>query len=113
MKVTSENYNGKLYIKLGRKYIPLEQDIVYFEKLEQENGKLKNRNAELRGMYIHSEREASTYKQFLELKEKENVQLKQKIEKMHNCKNCKHFVFNGFHQQNECSKYSCEWELAE
>ena len=34
MKVTSENYDGKLYIKLGRKYIPLEQDIVYFEQLE-------------------------------------------------------------------------------
>ena len=38
----------------------------------------------------------------------ENEQLKQKIEKMHNCENCKHFKFNGFHQQNECSKYSCE-----
>lgn len=43
----------------------------------------------------------------------ENEELKTQIEKMHNCENCKHFVFNGFHQQNECSKYSCKWELTE
>lgn len=43
----------------------------------------------------------------------ENEQLKAQIKKLHNCENCKHFKFNGFHQQNECSKYYCEWELKE
>lgn len=41
MKVTSKNYDGKLYIKIGRKYIPLEQTVEYFENLEQENEQLK------------------------------------------------------------------------
>lgn len=41
MKVTSKNYDGKFYIKLGRKYIPLEQTVEYFENLEKENEKLK------------------------------------------------------------------------
>ena len=45
-------------------------------ELEKENAELKERNAELRGMYVHSAREAGTYKQFLELKEKENAELK-------------------------------------
>lgn len=47
MKITSKNYEGKLYIKLGRKHIPLEQDIVYFEKLEQENEQLKQQIEQL------------------------------------------------------------------
>lgn len=55
MKVTSKNYDGKLYIKLGRKHIPLEQTVEYFESIE-----------------------------------KENEQLKQQIEQMKCCGNCKH-----------------------
>jgi hypothetical protein len=46
------------------------------KELEKENAELKERNAELRGMYVHSAREAGTYKQFLEAKEKENTELK-------------------------------------
>ena len=38
-------------------------------EFNEEIEKLRNRNAELRGMYVHSAREAGTYKQFLELKE--------------------------------------------
>ena len=50
-------------------------------ELEQENEKLKNRNAELKGMYAHSAREAGIYKQFLELKERENAELKEQNNK--------------------------------
>lgn len=62
MKITSKNYEGKLYIKLGRKHIPLEQDIVYFEKLEQENEQLKQQlenekqlNAEIKKRLVEVE----------------------------------------------------------
>lgn len=44
--------------------------------LVKENAELKERNAKLKGMYAHSAREAGTYKQFLEKKEKENAELK-------------------------------------
>ena len=49
---------------------------IRVDGLIKENAELKERNAELRGMYVHSAREAGTYKQFLELKEKENAELK-------------------------------------
>jgi len=48
------------------------------EILKKENEKLKNRNAELKGMYAHSAREAGTYKQFFEQLKKENAELKAK-----------------------------------
>lgn len=80
------------------------------EELGQENERLKNRNAELKGMYAHSAREAGTYKQFFERERKENEKLTKenrllgercnqllkdkgeltdKIEKMKCCQNCK------------------------
>lgn len=71
MKVTSENYDGKLYIKLGRKYIPLEQDIVYFEKLEQENEQLKNTI----------------------------MQLRKQVDKMKNCSNCNGIIKGGMRSE--------------
>ena len=49
--------------------------LISKSELEKENAELKERNAELKGMYAHSAREAGTYKQFLELKEKENAEL--------------------------------------
>lgn len=42
------------------------------KEFNEEIEKFENRNAELKGMYAHSAREADTYKQLLELKEKEN-----------------------------------------
>ena len=71
-------------------------------ELGKENAELKERNAELKGMYAHSAREAGTYKQF--------------FEKMKCCGNCKHFDFN---EPNYCNKgvyrerqYVCnKWEF--
>ena len=48
---------------------------------------LKERNAELKGMYAHSAREAGTYKQFLELKENENAELKKQQFSLRNERN--------------------------
>lgn len=65
----------------------LDNDIDVLEKLVQlqkENAELKERKAELKGMYAHSAREAGTYKQFLELKEKENAELKAKVTALEN-----------------------------
>lgn len=56
--------------------------IAYVQKLEKENKELRNRNAELKGMYAHSAREAETYKQFLELKEKEQRELIDKVKEL-------------------------------
>lgn len=53
--------------------------VAYVKKLEKENKELRNRNAELKEMYAHSAKEAETYKQFLELKEKEQRELIDKI----------------------------------
>lgn len=82
MKVTSKNYDGKLYIKLGRKHIPLEETVEYFENLE-----------------------------------KENEQLKQQINKMKCCGNCKHYCINDEDDFDCCRSYNCtkfdKWELAE
>lgn len=85
MKVTSKNYDGKRYIKIGRKHIPLEQTVQYFENLE-----------------------------------KENKQLKQQIEKMKCCGNCKFQDVYGdcvLESPIWCNKiYECgsdEWEFAE
>lgn len=52
---------------------------IRIDGLIKENAELKKRNAELKGMYAHSAREAGTYKQFLEAKEKENAELKTKV----------------------------------
>lgn len=41
------------------------------QEQQREIQELKNRNAELRGMYVHSAREAETYKQFCEQKDKQ------------------------------------------
>ena len=46
---------------------------------------LKKRNAELKGMYAHSAREAGTYKQFFEKEKKENAELKEHIKDIKNC----------------------------
>lgn len=51
----------------------------YKNEFEPRVAELKNRNAELKGMYVHSAREAGTYKQFLESKEKENAGLKARL----------------------------------
>lgn len=59
----------------------LEDTEIVNKALEKENTELKERNAELKGMYAHSAREAETYKQFLELKEKENVELNETLGK--------------------------------
>lgn len=61
---------------------------IKIKELEKENTTLKERNAKLKGMYAHSAREAGTYKQFLELKEKENANLEEKISILLSCKNC-------------------------
>ena len=54
-----------------------------YSKMEQEfNNKveeLKSRNAELRGNYVHSAREAETYKQFCEQKDKQIEKMKKYI----------------------------------
>ena len=57
-----------------------------FEIICKENAELKVRNAELKGMYVHSAREAGTYKQFLEAKEKENAELKERIKTLEQIK---------------------------
>ena len=58
------------------KYKDAEKRIAELEEeLGQENERLKNRNAELKGMYAHSAREAGTYKQFFERERKENEKL--------------------------------------
>jgi hypothetical protein len=59
----------------------VEVELNRIADLEKENTELKERNAELKGMYAHSAREAGTYKQFLELKEKENAELKERADK--------------------------------
>ena len=88
MKVTSKNYDGKLYIKLGSKHIPLEQTIEYFEKIEKENEQLKQSNWELL----------------------------MKIEKKKNCGNC-NGIRDGIRDEKckQCFKYKDfrYWELAE
>ena len=58
-----------------------------FEIICKGNAELKERNAELKGMYAHSAREAGTYKQFLELKEKENAELKKQQFSLRNERN--------------------------
>ena len=63
MKVTSENYDGKLYIKLGRKYILLEQEN---ERLKQENAELKDDNKVMADNY--SKMEQKFYNQLTKLK---------------------------------------------
>lgn len=61
---------------------------IKIKELEKANAELKERKAELKGMYAHSAREAGTYEQFLELKEKENADLEKKISILLSCKNC-------------------------
>ena len=61
---------------------------IKIKELEKENEELKERNAKLKEMYAHSAREAGTYKQFLELKEKENANLEEKISNLLSCKSC-------------------------
>lgn len=58
-----------------------------FEIICKGNAELKERNAELKGMYAHSAREAGTYKQFLELKENENAELKKQQFSLRNERN--------------------------
>lgn len=99
MKVTIKSYDGKLYIKLGRKYLPLEQSIKFFEKLENEN-KILEENL------IDKQR-------VIDILEKENEQLKAQIEKMKTCYNCEWYVDDDVYDLcKSCYKYS-EWELAE
>ncbi len=57
----------------------LKQKEVRIAELEEENAELKERNAKLKGMYAYSAREAGTYKQFFEQKERENAELKTRI----------------------------------
>lgn len=71
------------------------------KELREENIKLKNRNAELYGMYVHSRREADTYEQFLKAKEKEIAELKAQI-----CKN-KTTQDIGFTVQDNSVKKEC------
>lgn len=51
------------------------------------------------------------------MKKKENEQLKQQIEKMKCCTNCKHYCINDEDEFDCCRSYNCtkfdKWELAE
>ena len=87
MKVTSKNYDGKFYIKLGRKYIPLEQTVEYFENLEQENDSFQSKIKELQ----------------------------KQIEQMKNCHNCNKYSneFNTISSNCFGCKNKSKWELAE
>lgn len=71
-------------ISLALKDLMLQQG---FEIICKGNAELKERNAELKGMYAHSAREAGTYKQFLELKENENAELKKQQFSLRNERN--------------------------
>lgn len=51
-----------------------------YTTLQEQIAKLKERNAELKGMYAHSAREAETYKQFFEKEKTENAELKKELE---------------------------------
>ena len=80
------------------------------EALEKENAELKERNAELRGMYVHSAREAGTYKQFLELKEEENAELKEKYAKnITDCDICDTYCNSQLTKAKEIIREFVEW----
>ena len=72
---------------------------IRIDGLIKENAELKKRNAELKGMYAHSAREAGTYKQFLEAKEKENAELKTGIALKDEEMGCIETDFNTFKSQ--------------
>ena len=95
----------------------LEDTEIINKALEKENAELKKRNAEIRGMYVHSAREAGTYKQFFEAKEKENAELKEKLNKIE--RKCKFNFVDLLHDVEketkareiirEYSKWECEY----
>ena len=76
------------------------------EELQEENLKLKNRIAELRGMYVHSAREAETFKQFCEQKDKQ-------IEKMKCCHSCQSHKLNDLRNCQTCDGNYSKYVLAE
>ena len=83
---------------------------IRVDGLIKENAELKKRNAELRGMYVHSAREAGTYKQFLELKEKENAELKEKYAKnIADCNICDTYCNSQFTKAKEIIREFVEW----
>ena len=69
---TEDLPDGYTRVNLQKKEAYIAGARLFQEEIE----KLKARNAELRGMQVHSAREAATYKQFLEAKEKEIAELK-------------------------------------
>lgn len=73
-----------------------------YSELEQKNAELKERNAELKGMYAHSAREASTYKQFLELKEKEIAELDCQKNRNKTCYSCVNATERCFKNEIGC-----------
>ena len=66
-------------------------ELEHIAEFEKEISELKQRNAELKGMYAHSAREAGTYKQF--------------FEKMKCCGNCAHLCECGIKGFEVCKNY--------
>lgn len=56
-------------------------------QLEKQNKELQERNAELKGKYAYSAREAETYKQFCEQKDKQIEELKCNRQAVENARN--------------------------
>ena len=86
-KITSENYDGKLYVNLGRKYLPIQESVEYFENLEIENERLKQEYEQLKqklDWFLTETVAGKEYRPKEELEElqRENAKLKATLDKM-------------------------------